>query len=131
MFSPFPSDLVILIVYVFFVPSSAVTTTENVFLPVSNFLLPVPLIFALEFCAVAYISIVSVSDGTVTSYEVVPSLNPEKSFGLIPKLLKFALLDFLLELFVLELLVVLFELDVLLLFELLEFVVLLFVLFSA
>ena len=91
VFSP---SLVTLIVYVFVVPSSAVTTTFNAFSPYASVWLPVPNTVAAESCAVAYTSTLSTSSGTVTLYVVVPGVNPEKSFGLIPKLLKFALLDF-------------------------------------
>ena len=83
-------------VYVFVVPSSAVTTTENVFLPILSVFIPVPETVAFESCVLAYTSILSVSSSTVTSYVVVPYLNPVKSCGMIPKSLKFALLDSLL-----------------------------------
>ena len=49
----FPSSLVTFIVYVFCVPSSAVTTTFNVFLPTFNFCVPFPFILAFLSCAVA------------------------------------------------------------------------------
>ena len=75
-------------------PSSAVTVTVIVFFPSFKFLFPVPDIFAFESCLFAYTFTVSTSFGTVTLYDVTDGLNPEKSFGLIPKLLKFALLDF-------------------------------------
>ena len=45
------SCLVIYIVYVLVVPSSAVTTTLQVFLPTLKDLFPVPLTFAFESCA--------------------------------------------------------------------------------
>ena len=86
-------SLVTFIVYVFVVPSSAVTTTFKAFAPFWSVFVPVPDIVAPESCAVAYTSTLSTSSGTVTLYVVVPGLNPEKSFGLIPRLLKFALLD--------------------------------------
>ncbi len=82
-------------VYVFCVaPSSAVTTTLNVFAPSFSVCVPVPVIVCALCPFVAYISILDTVLGTVTSYEVLFGENPEKSFGLIPKFDSVATFDF-------------------------------------
>ena len=58
--------LVTFIVYVFLVPSSAVTTTLKAFAPIFNVFLPVPDILAFACCAVAYTSTSVTSSGTST-----------------------------------------------------------------
>jgi len=75
-------------------PSSAVTVILNVFCPSFNVFAPAPVIFCPSCPLLAYISIFSVSYGTSVLYVNVFALNPEKSFGLIPKFESVATFDF-------------------------------------
>ena len=78
------SFLVIVKVYVFVVfLSCAVTLIANVFFPTFKLFEPVPVTVALESDAYAYIEIFATLFGTVTEYDVVAFLKPEKSFGVI------------------------------------------------
>ena len=63
--------LVTVIVYVFFVPSPAVTTTLTVFDPTFNDLLPVPVTLASLLFYSALTVILDVLYGTVNVYDVV------------------------------------------------------------
>ena len=88
------ASLVMYIVYVFVVPSSAVHTTLTVFLPSFKLTSPVPDIVCESSAFSAYTFTFDTSYGTEMLYVVVSDLKLLKSFGFIPNIFKLLLLDF-------------------------------------